>query len=69
MATETERTFNLAKLVMTSQRQSLSDDIINEILCLKQWLRRGTIQLGGIIFTPPVEEQGSADVAGIVNLA
>ena len=49
MASETERTFSLAKLVMTSQRQRLSDDSVNKILCLKHWIRRSIIPIAGLI--------------------
>ena len=49
MASETERTFSLAKLVMTSQRQRISDNSINKILCLKNWIRRGIVPVAGFV--------------------
>ena len=39
MATECERRFSTAKLTVTSQRNSISPELLNEIQCLKQWLK------------------------------
>ena len=49
MATETERLFSLAKLLMTSQRLSLADESVCQTLCLKSWMGHVQIPFGGII--------------------
>ena len=48
MASECERRFSVAKLSVTSQRNSMSPELLNEIQCLKQWLKPLHIQLGSI---------------------
>lgn len=39
MSSENERSFSLAKLVITSQRQALKHTTINKLVCLKAWNR------------------------------
>lgn len=51
MAADCERTFSLAKLTLTSQRLSMDPRTLELIQCLKNWLRRNAITLGGIHFT------------------
>ena len=38
-STECERTFSLAKLALSQQRQSTSDETISKLQCVKNWLR------------------------------
>jgi hypothetical protein len=47
MATECERRFSTAKLSVTSQRHSMSPELLNEIQCLKQWLKHVRADLLG----------------------
>jgi hypothetical protein len=50
MAVEPERTFSLAKLVITLQWHRMSDETLNEIQCLKSWARHRVIRLpAGIV--------------------
>ena len=39
MSSECERVFSQAKLILSTQRQSLSSDTINKLQCLKNWRR------------------------------
>ncbi len=43
MSAECERIFDLAKLVITTQKNSLSDSTIEAIQCMKNWLDKNTI--------------------------
>jgi len=61
MATETERTFSLAKLIMTAQRQRLSDDTLNKLLCMKHWLRRNVMPVSGMVSVPQSSSPASCD--------
>lgn len=47
MATDCERTFSLAKLTLTSQRLSMAPSRLEEVQCLKNWLRGGSVAVGG----------------------
>lgn len=42
---EPERTFSLAKLVMSTQRQRISDETFEHIVCLKTWERQGGMKV------------------------
>jgi hypothetical protein len=48
MASDCERAFSLAKLIMTSQRHGLLDGRMEDLQLLKNWLRHGSIGLGNI---------------------
>ncbi|KAJ3577745.1 hypothetical protein NPX13_g2821 [Xylaria arbuscula] len=48
MSADCERAFSLAKLTLTSQRLSMSSETLEHVQCLKNWLRRGSISLGGL---------------------
>ena len=50
MAADCERVFSLAKLTITSQQHSMSSDTAEQAECLKNWLRRGSITLGGYTY-------------------
>lgn len=49
MAADTERTFSAAKLALTSQRHSMKPETLEQLQCLRNWVRGGAIQMGGII--------------------
>jgi len=53
MAAENERVFSLAKLVMSTQRQSMSDETLDQLMCLKMWLRQNIISLAGPVGLKP----------------
>jgi hypothetical protein len=46
MSVDPERTFSVTKLTVSSQRHSLSPEIIEEIQCLRNWLCHQAITLG-----------------------
>ncbi|KAM5528921.1 transposase-like protein [Fusarium oxysporum f. sp. phaseoli] len=48
MSTDCERTFSLAKLTVSSQRHSLLGSSIESIQLLKNWIRGGSVTLGGL---------------------
>lgn len=50
MSADCERAFSLAKLTLTSQRHRMVAETLEEIQCLKNWLRRGAIGLGGFMY-------------------
>lgn len=52
MAADCERAFSLAKLAMTSQRQSIEPETLEMLQCLKNWLRLGLIRLGNGLINP-----------------
>jgi hypothetical protein len=52
MATDCERTFSLARLTLTSQRLSMAPSRLEEVQCLKNWLRGGSVSIGGQHFIP-----------------
>jgi hypothetical protein len=41
MADECERTFSRAKLTMTSQRQKMKIEVLEQLGCLRQWYKLG----------------------------
>ena len=46
MAADCERAFSLAKLAVSSQRQSMQPETLEGLQCMKNWLRCGLIRLG-----------------------
>ncbi|KAF4332993.1 ribonuclease H [Fusarium beomiforme] len=46
MASDCERQFSLAKLMLTSQRLSMGSDTLERVQCLKNWVRQGGVKLG-----------------------
>ena len=49
MSVDPERTFSVTKLTVSSQRHSLSPEIIEEIQCLRNWLGHQAISVGEIV--------------------
>ncbi|KJZ74900.1 hypothetical protein HIM_05631 [Hirsutella minnesotensis 3608] len=49
MSVDPERTFSVTKLTLTSQRQSLSPEVTEEIQCLRNWLIHGAINVGEVV--------------------
>jgi hypothetical protein len=49
MSVDPERTFSVTKLTLTSQRQSLSPEVTEEIQCLRNWLVHGAINVGEVV--------------------
>jgi hypothetical protein len=47
MAADCERAFSLAKLTLTSQRLAMASSTMEQIQCLKNWVHRGAVRLGG----------------------
>jgi hypothetical protein len=43
MSAECERVFSSTKLMITPQRNTLGDDIIEACECLKAWWRKGVL--------------------------
>jgi hypothetical protein len=50
MASDCERQFSIAKLLLTSQRHRLQEGIIEQIQLMKNWVKRGGIQIGNLLF-------------------
>lgn len=48
MAADCERAFSLSKLTLTSQRLAMDADTLDYTQCLKNWIIRGAITLGGV---------------------
>lgn len=59
MAADCERAFSLAKLTLTSQRLSMAPPTLEKVQCLKNWIRRDAVTLGGLYFSS--ERDGVAD--------
>ena len=59
MSTDCERSFSLAKLTVTSQRHSLLGSTIEEIQLLKNWIREGSVTLGGLCWDDPSREHAA----------
>ncbi|KFA81821.1 hypothetical protein S40288_09571 [Stachybotrys chartarum IBT 40288] len=49
MSVDPERTFSVTKLTVSSQRHSLSPEIIKEIQCLRNWLGHQAITVGEVV--------------------
>ncbi|KJZ69043.1 hypothetical protein HIM_11569 [Hirsutella minnesotensis 3608] len=49
MSVDPERTFSVTKLTVSSQRHSLSPEIIEEIQCLRNWLSHQAITVGEVV--------------------
>ncbi|KJZ69294.1 hypothetical protein HIM_11307 [Hirsutella minnesotensis 3608] len=49
MSVDPERTFSVTKLTVSSQRHSLSPEIIEEIQCLRNWLGHQAITVGEVV--------------------
>ena len=49
MAADCERAFSVAKLAMTSQRQSMRPETLEALQCMKNWIRHGSIRLGNVL--------------------
>jgi hypothetical protein len=62
MAADCERAFSLAKLTLTTQRLAMDPKTLEMVQCLKNWLRRDAITLGGIYFTPATSASDGADL-------
>jgi hypothetical protein len=61
MSVDCERAFSLAKLTLTTQRLSMSPRTLEHFQCLKNWLQRGSICLGGFPFTGAAMEESLGD--------
>ena len=62
MAADCERAFSLAKLTLTTQRLAMDPKTLEMVQCLKNWLRRDAVTLGGVYFKPAT----SADEATVL---
>ncbi|KEY74491.1 hypothetical protein S7711_10030 [Stachybotrys chartarum IBT 7711] len=49
MSVDPERTFSVTKLTVSSQRHSLSPDMIEEMQCLRNWLGQQAIIVGEVV--------------------
>ncbi|KAF5700392.1 transposase [Fusarium mundagurra] len=49
MSVDPERTFSVTKLTVSSQRHSISSEIIEEMQCLRNWLRHQAITMGEVV--------------------
>ena len=49
MSVDPERTFSVTKLTVSSQRHSLSPEIVEEIQCLRNWLGHQAITVGEVV--------------------
>ncbi|KAJ0128607.1 putative glucose/galactose transporter [Fusarium oxysporum f. sp. albedinis] len=49
MSVDPERTFSVTKLTVSSQRHSISPEIIEEMQCLRNWLRHQAITMGEVV--------------------
>ncbi|CCE35404.1 uncharacterized protein CPUR_06833 [Claviceps purpurea 20.1] len=54
MSADCERAFSAAKLTVTSQRHAMKPDTLEKVQCLRNWMRRGSIDMGG--FLGPVKK-------------
>jgi hypothetical protein len=61
MATDCERAFSLAKLTVTSQRHSLLGSTVEELQLLKNWIRGGSVTLGGLCWSNQAGENLASD--------
>jgi hypothetical protein len=48
-AERAEFTLN-TKLTLTSQRLAMGSDTLEEVQCMKNWVRRGVVTLGSLFF-------------------
>ncbi|EXA32070.1 hypothetical protein FOVG_16646 [Fusarium oxysporum f. sp. pisi HDV247] len=49
ISVDPERTFSVTKLTVSSQRHSISPEIIEEMKCLRNWLRHQAITVGEVV--------------------
>ncbi|KAF5126286.1 hypothetical protein E5D57_000195 [Metarhizium anisopliae] len=49
MSADPERTFSLTKLTVSSQRHSLSPEMLEEIQCLRNWLGQQAITVSEVV--------------------
>ncbi|EXK76437.1 hypothetical protein FOQG_18820 [Fusarium oxysporum f. sp. raphani 54005] len=49
MSVDPERTFSVTKLTVSSQRHSISPEVIEEMQCLRNWLRHQAITMGEVV--------------------
>ncbi|RKK17214.1 hypothetical protein BFJ67_g17782, partial [Fusarium oxysporum f. sp. cepae] len=49
MSVDPARTFSVTKLTVSSQRHSISPEIIEEMQCLRNWLRHQAITMGEVV--------------------
>jgi hypothetical protein len=61
MSADCERAFSLAKLTLTTQRLSIAPSTLEHTQCLKNWLQRGSVRLGGFQLTNAAMEEGLGD--------
>lgn len=61
MSVDCERAFSLSKLTLTTQRLSMASTTLEHSQCLKNWLQRGSIRLGGFQFTSAAMEESLGD--------
>jgi hypothetical protein len=62
MAADCERAFSLAKLTLTTQRLAMDPKTLEMVQCLKNWLRRDAVTLGGVYFKPAMSADEAADL-------
>ncbi|EAQ93808.1 hypothetical protein CHGG_02043 [Chaetomium globosum CBS 148.51] len=62
MAADCERAFSLAKLTLTSQRLAMDLKTLQMVQCLKNWVRRDAVTLGGVYFKLAVSADEAADL-------
>lgn len=60
MAADCERAFSLAKLTLTTQRLAMDPKTLEMVQCLKNWLRRDAVTLGGVYFKPATSANEAA---------
>lgn len=49
MSADPERTFSVTKLTVSSQRHTLSPEMMEEIQCLRNWLSHQAITVGEVV--------------------
>lgn len=49
MSVDPERTFSVTKLTVSSQRHSLSPEVIEEIQCLRNWIGQQAVSVGEVV--------------------
>ncbi|KAG6979285.1 Zinc finger BED domain-containing protein RICESLEEPER 3 [Fusarium oxysporum f. sp. conglutinans] len=59
MASDCERQFSLAKLMLTPQRLSMCSDTLEHVQCLKNWVRQGGLDAQKLV---PVGARGKGEV-------
>jgi hypothetical protein len=63
MSDEPERVFSIASNTLNSRRRVMTEDTVQELLCLRSWQRSGLVQFDYTTFKKAVQASQDAPIA------